>query len=193
MLVDRFALRYGLGSAIAADADALPFRSDTFDFLLSSHCLEHLPNTLAVLGEWRRVVRRGGVIMLILPHRERTFDRGRTPSTLEHHLQDLQRGVGYEDTTHLEEWQQVSLTRQRQQQEPWLAELDKRRRDGTLDWPWIINNGLVHYHAWTQHEMVELLLHLRLTVVFVIEEAGQRQDSFVVVARVSGQDDAGTR
>ena len=41
--------------------------------------------------------------------------------------------------------------------------------------------------------MVELLLHLRLTVVFVIEEAGQRQDSFVVVARVSGQDDAGTR
>lgn len=75
---------------IIGDAAHLPCASKTFDFLISSHCLEHCPNTLKVLWEWKRVLVPRGILVLILPHGERTFDRGRPLTRLEHHLRDFE-------------------------------------------------------------------------------------------------------
>ena len=44
------------------------FASDTFDFIFSSHYLEHVKNPLGVLQEWWRVIRPGGNLVLYLPH-----------------------------------------------------------------------------------------------------------------------------
>lgn len=52
------------------DARKLPFTDSQFDWLWSSHCLEDLPDTEAVLTEWLRVVRPGGTIGLYVPHPE---------------------------------------------------------------------------------------------------------------------------
>ena len=38
------------------------------DFLFSSHTLEHLDRPWDALGEWTRVLRPGGILMLYLPH-----------------------------------------------------------------------------------------------------------------------------
>lgn len=61
---------------LAADGEHLPFRNDAFDSLVARHNLEHYIDTLAVLSEWRRVVRPGGRVVLIVPDEE-TYE-GRT-------------------------------------------------------------------------------------------------------------------
>jgi SAM-dependent methyltransferase len=52
------------------DARALPFGDAEFDWLWSSHLLEHFEDTAAVLKEWVRVLKPGGTIGLYVPHPE---------------------------------------------------------------------------------------------------------------------------
>lgn len=56
------------------EADKLPFEDGQFDFVISSHVLEHLWDTVGTLKEWMRVVKPGGYVFTIFPHKERTFD-----------------------------------------------------------------------------------------------------------------------
>jgi len=46
--------------AAAGDAQALPFRDDSFDALLAAHMLYHVPDRPRALAEMRRVLRPGG-------------------------------------------------------------------------------------------------------------------------------------
>ena len=66
---------------VVAEASTLPFPSGSKDFVLASHVLEHTPDPIKALEEWWRVIRPGGFVYLIVPHKERTFDkdRPRTP------------------------------------------------------------------------------------------------------------------
>jgi SAM-dependent methyltransferase len=48
------------------DAMALPV--GPWDYLFSSHCLEHLPNPIAALEHWRSNLRPGAPLFLYLPH-----------------------------------------------------------------------------------------------------------------------------
>jgi SAM-dependent methyltransferase len=76
---------------------------DTYDAILASHVLEHLANPLGALAEWRRVVRPGGHLLLIVPHRDGTFDHRRPVTSLAHMRDDAERQTGEEDLTHLQE------------------------------------------------------------------------------------------
>jgi ubiquinone/menaquinone biosynthesis C-methylase UbiE len=50
---------------LVSDAQALPFASDSFDVLLSMHMLYHVPDRAQALTEMRRVVRPGGVTLVL--------------------------------------------------------------------------------------------------------------------------------
>jgi SAM-dependent methyltransferase len=76
---------------------------DAYDAVLSSHVLEHISNPLGALLEWRRVVRPGGHIMLIVPHKDATFDHRRPVTTLAHMLEDAAVDRDENDVTHLDE------------------------------------------------------------------------------------------
>lgn len=85
----------------ATDLRGLP--SESYDFLLASHVLEHLANPLRALREWGRVVRPGGGLVVVVPPGGWTFDR-RRPVTPLSHLQDDERvGRGEDDTSHFAE------------------------------------------------------------------------------------------
>lgn len=77
--------------------------SSTYDFLLASHVLEHLSNPLKALHDWMRVVKPGGTIFLILPHRDGTFDHRRPITSLDHILSDFKNDMPESDETHLPE------------------------------------------------------------------------------------------
>ena len=68
---------------IVASGDELPFPDESLDFVLSSHVIEHFRNPLRALREWHRVIRPGGYIFVICPHKERTFDKSRARTSLQ--------------------------------------------------------------------------------------------------------------
>ncbi len=76
---------------------------DQYDFLLSSHSLEHCANTLKTVLEWKRVVKPGGAVLIVTPDKTHTFDHRREVTPFAHLLADYQAGVDEHDLTHLEE------------------------------------------------------------------------------------------
>jgi len=49
------------------DAAKTTYKDGTFDRLIASHVLEHIPDPVQALAEWDRVVKPGGVISIVLP------------------------------------------------------------------------------------------------------------------------------
>jgi SAM-dependent methyltransferase len=59
--------------------------SGFYDFVLCSHTLEHIANPLQALQEWMRILKPGGLAVLVLPHKD---DLRHLPEILK--LHDLQ-------------------------------------------------------------------------------------------------------
>lgn len=74
------------GTTLQGDATQLPFATDTFDYVVNSHLLEHLRDTRAVICEWLRVVKPGGHVCCIIPNTEYTH------------------GMNTDKTPHVHEW-----------------------------------------------------------------------------------------
>ena len=173
ILIDKFP---SIGVDIVGDIASIPLKDNSVDFIVSAHCLEHCPDALKVLEECKRVIRSGGIIFLILPHGERTFDRGRRLTTLEHHLEDQSKRVDEEDSTHWEEFANYSIP---QYNHRWTDQA--RNKDGSWNFEWIAAHGHLHYHIWTQNEMIDILKHIGCHILVVLEELTERTDSFLVV------------
>jgi len=60
---------------VVAEGNKLPFPDKSFDFVISSHVIEHFYDPISALLEWARVARK--YLYIIVPHRQRTFDAGR--------------------------------------------------------------------------------------------------------------------
>lgn len=76
---------------------------ENYNFLLSSHVLEHSANALKVLYEWIRIIKPGGMLVLLLPHKDGTFDHHRPVTSLEHLIEDYEVDTKEDDLTHLPE------------------------------------------------------------------------------------------
>ena len=167
------------------NAWALPFPSSAFDFLLSSHCLEHCPDTIRTLMEWKRVLRPGGRLVLILPHGLRTFDKGRALTTLAHHIDDYNRRVTLDDDTHWDEFERIAIPGGHHH---WLHLPEAHLPNGRVDPRWLRDHGGMHYHVWTAKDMAELLRYVGCDVVFEKDKLCERWDSFAVVGEVPRSD-----
>jgi SAM-dependent methyltransferase len=67
---------------IVSAGDDLPFKDNVWDFVISSHAIEHFYDPVKTVKEWLRVVKPGGYVYIIAPHKERTFDRDRPRTPL---------------------------------------------------------------------------------------------------------------
>jgi SAM-dependent methyltransferase len=92
------------GNQIFCEASHLgPVSDSSYECVIASHCLEHVANPLRALQEWRRVLAPQGVFLMVLPHKDGTFDWRRPTTALEHMVTDFENNVGEEDLTHLPE------------------------------------------------------------------------------------------
>lgn len=92
------------GTQFICDAsDLKPVQDASYECILSSHCLEHVANPLRALAEWRRVLRPEGLLLLVLPHKDVTFDWRRPVTLLAHMIEDHSKNIGEDDLTHLSE------------------------------------------------------------------------------------------
>jgi SAM-dependent methyltransferase len=74
---------------IWATAEAIPVPSDSEDFILSSHVVEHLPNIISAFLEWNRIARASGIVFMIVPVRGALpADANRPYTSLEHIIDD---------------------------------------------------------------------------------------------------------
>jgi SAM-dependent methyltransferase len=80
-----------------------PIADRSYECVLASHCLEHVANPLRALAEWKRVLRYGGSLLLVLPHKDGTFDWRRPITPLAHMVEDYEKQIGEDDLTHLPE------------------------------------------------------------------------------------------
>jgi SAM-dependent methyltransferase len=92
------------GAQIICDGtDLKPVHDFSYECVLACHCLEHVANPLRALEEWKRVLKEDGLLLLILPHKDGTFDWRRPVTPLAHMIEDYQTAVGEDDLTHLPE------------------------------------------------------------------------------------------
>lgn len=56
------------GVNYVGDVMDLPFKDNILDYVLASHLLEDLKYPVKALSEWFRVLKRGGYMILVLPH-----------------------------------------------------------------------------------------------------------------------------
>lgn len=103
--------KWPLPGAIPIDikdgGDAMELPHGQFDFIFSSHCLEHLANPVAALEHWKSRLRQGGVLFLYLPSPEMRYWR---PENCRKHLHmwhpvdmaQMVSDLGFRDVIHSE-------------------------------------------------------------------------------------------
>jgi SAM-dependent methyltransferase len=122
----------------------------SYDAVLASHVLEHIANPLRALDEWRRVTRPGGQLLLVVPHRDGTFDHRRELTPLSHLRADERAGVGEDDTTHQSEILSKHDLRRDRQAGSYQAFV-RRSRDNL----W---NRTLHHHVFTTASVIDCVL-----------------------------------
>lgn len=74
---------------LVANGDNIPLPDESQDFIVSSHVIEHFTDPIKALTEWDRLVKPGGIIFMIVPHKERTFEKELDCTSLEHLIEDF--------------------------------------------------------------------------------------------------------
>lgn len=147
----------------------------SYDFVLSCHMLEHAANPLRALLEWTRILKPGGHLLLVLPHRDGSFDHRRPVTTLAHLIDDFEKARGEDDSTHL----------------PEILELHDLRRDplqeSAADFRgWVqanhANRG-AHHHVFDMKLALDTINWIGLQIVGV--QAAMPYHIFVLASRVS--------
>jgi len=76
---------YPFGAQIKGEGDYLPwFNDNSLDYVFSSHCLEHIIDPKKALHEWTRILKVGGYLILILPHKKFYPNIGDTNANPDH-------------------------------------------------------------------------------------------------------------
>ena len=61
--------------------DLSSIKNDTYDYLITSHFLEHTANPLKCLKEFNRILKPEGLVIVVVPYKNFTFDRNREFTT----------------------------------------------------------------------------------------------------------------
>ena len=85
------------GSSSVTPRNSSNIQDKTYDFVMSSHVIEHIANPIRALKEWHRVVRPGGAGIFVVPHLNFTFDHHRPLTTLQHMLDDFAQSTTDDD------------------------------------------------------------------------------------------------
>jgi SAM-dependent methyltransferase len=144
----------------AADLAEIPDAS--YGFLLSSHMLEHSANPIKGLHAWRRVLRPGGSLILLLPDKRWTFDHRRPVTTMKHLIADFDANAGEDDLTHLPEI--LSLHDLARDPGAGTYEMFKARSERNFE------NRCLHHHVFDKALVQQILEYSGFTVKAIEEQ-----------------------
>ena len=140
-------------------SDLAVIANQKYDFVLSSHNLEHFANPVKALKEWQRITRPGGVLILVLPDHAKTFDHQREPTSVTHMLEDFDRDTQEDDLTHLPE----ILREHDLEMDPGAGSPEEFRERSQNNFA----NRCLHHHVFDQNNSRELLTRTGMDVIAV--------------------------
>lgn len=139
------------GETLATVAD------ESQDFVIANHFIEHTQNPLLAIANMFRVLKIDGVLYIALPDKRYSFDVDRPVTTIVHLLRDFSEGPEWSRKGHFEESVQfVNNVKNPNEREELVKKLM------AMDYS-------IHFHVWTQKEMIELVLFLKTIHTFEIE------------------------
>lgn len=143
---------------IIADGERLESVTDaTQDFVIANHFLEHCQDPIGAALNMFRVLKPGGVLYLAIPDKRNSFDVDRPVTSLEHLMRDHEDGPSWSRREHFEEW--TRLVNKVQDEQRAVQEIEQNM---AIDYS-------IHYHVWTQAEMLEFVVALRKMISFEVE------------------------
>lgn len=131
--------------------------SCSYDFLISSHTIEHTANPLLALEEWKRIVKPSGILILVIPHKDGTFDHFRPVTSITHLIEDWHASTGEDDLTHLKEimkYHDFSRDKGAKNKESFYERALKNLK----------NRGL-HHHVFDTKLVIEMLCYAGLQIL----------------------------
>ncbi len=148
------------GRQYVAEASNLhSIENASYDYVLSSHCIEHMANPLQGLAEWIRVLKQDGLLVLVVPHKDGTFDHRRPVTSLEHLIQDFDSQTDEGDLTHLEEILRLhDLSR-----DPGAGDLQFFQERSKRN----IENRCLHHHVFDTRLVVEAVNYMGIQILAV--------------------------
>lgn len=135
---------------------------EQYGAVLSSHCIEHVANPLKAVGEWLRVLKADGFFVLVVPHKDGTFDHKRPVTPWEHLVDDFERAVAEDDLTHLPEILELHDLAM----DPPAGDLESFRKRSFKN----IDNRCLHQHVFDTDLVVRLIDHFKLRILDVQTE-----------------------
>jgi len=125
--------------------------SDSLDFVIANHVIEHTEDPIRALDAWFRVVRPGGVVYLGVPDKRYTFDRQRVNTPWIHLVADHQFGPEGTRRQHFEEW--VRYVGHHTDPAAVEAQVSALMEQGYS----------IHYHVWDADSFSDFLVRYRET------------------------------
>jgi SAM-dependent methyltransferase len=152
------------GRQFIAEATAMEIiPSQSYDFVLSSHVLEHCANPVLALTEWKRLLKAGGTLVLMLPNKKHTFDHRRPITTLQHMIADFEAGMTEDDTTHVAE----VLAFHDLARDPDSGDLESVKLRSAENF----KNRCLHHHVFDAPSAAQLIQYVGLTIHSIEEIA----------------------
>jgi predicted SAM-dependent methyltransferase len=147
----------------------------TQDFVIANHFIEHCQDPIGALINMFRVLKPGGVLYLAIPDKRNSFDRDRPVTTLEHVVRDYEEGPVWSRRQHFEEWTRL---------------VNKVEDDEEAEKQIALNLSIdysIHYHVWTQAEMLELVVAVRKMASFELELCLKNEAEVIFILRKNDQ------
>lgn len=154
------------------------FAPESVDFIIANHFLEHCEDPIRTIETHLGKLRPGGVLFYAVPDKRYTFDFRRPRTPLAHVVEDHERGPETSRHEHYLEWQRLVAEPHLDPEDPELvARAAAQEADGYS----------IHFHVWTQADLVQLMLHCHERFgTFEIEAVRRRSLENIVVLRKHG-------
>lgn len=164
-------------------SDLHMIEDETYDFVASCHMLEHSANPIKVLYEWQRVLKNNGTLLLLLPHKEATFDKSREITSLEHMINDFECDMDETDQTAVDE--AISLYNKK-----YDTGIDNDLYSSFFDEDLMrdnFKNRLVHHHVFNLHSAVKMVDYVNFEILHIENILGKTSfgihNSLVILCR----------
>jgi SAM-dependent methyltransferase len=124
---------------VRTDLDTLSgVLDESLDFLIACHVIEHTRDPIGAIKKAYQKLRPGGSLVLIVPDKDKTFDRNRELTTLHHLIEDFCSPCRERDKIHFRDFYINA--------EGFAVEPEKFEETWRINWQ---NSLPIHYHTWT--------------------------------------------